>query len=150
MSEGAAVVGKWLAALTMYAAILFISFLNVTILYMYGKPEIVPILTGFFGLLLQGGALLALGTYLSTTTKNQIVAAFSTFAICLILWVLDWVTAFDASTMNKVISYISVVSHFESFAKGVIDMKDVVYYVSMIVLGLFLTARSMDSMRWRA
>ena len=72
------------------------------------------------------------------------------FAERLMLWVLDWVTAFDASTFSQVVGYISVVTHFESFAKGVIDLKDVVYYISMIVLGLFLTARSMDSMRWRA
>ena len=68
----------------------------------------------------------------------------------LLLWVLDWVTAFSDSAMSKVVGYISVISHFESFAKGVIDTKDVIYYVTMIVLGLFLTARSMDSMRWRA
>jgi ABC-2 type transport system permease protein len=70
--------------------------------------------------------------------------------VFLLLWVLDWVTSFSDSVLSKVIGYISVISHFESFAKGVIDSKDVIYYVSMIVLGLFLTARSMDSMRWRA
>ena len=107
-------------------------------------------LVGYLGLLLQGGALIAVGTFISSTTKNQIVAAVSTFCVCLLLWVLDWVSQFGASAASKVVGYLSVVSHMESFAKGVIDLKDVVYYISMIVVGLFLTARSMDSMRWRA
>ncbi len=144
------IIGKWLGAVGMYAALLALSSVNMISLYAYGTPDWRPLAVGYVGLLLQGGCLLAIGTFISSTTKNQIVAGVASFCVCLLLWVLDWVTAFDPSNLNKVISYISVVSHFESFAKGVIDLKDVVYYVSMIVLGLFLTARSMDSMRWRA
>ncbi len=70
--------------------------------------------------------------------------------MCLLLWVLDWVTAYDTSTSGKVIAYLSVVTHFEPFSKGVLDTKDVIFYVSMIFFGLFLTARSMESLRWRA
>jgi ABC-2 type transport system permease protein len=144
------ILGKWLAAMAMYASILAVSFLNVMILYLYGKPELSPILTGYLGLLLQGGTLLAIGAFISTTTKNQIIAAFSTFAVCLILWVLDWVSQVDQSAWAKVVAYLSVVTHFEPFSKGVIDSKDVIYYVTMIFLGLFLTARSLESLRWRS
>lgn len=144
------ILGKWFAALAMYAAIVAVAFLNILFLYLYGKPEITPILTGFLGLVLQGGMLLAIGTFISTTTKNQIVAAFSTFAICLILWVLDWVSSVSQEAWAKVVSYLSVVTHFEPFSKGVIDTKDVVFYLTMIFLGLFLTARSLESERWRA
>ncbi len=144
------IVGKWLAALALYAAILSISLLNIAILFLYGKPELNPILTGFLGLLLQGGTLLAIGTFISTTTKNQIVAAFSTFAVCLILWVLDWVSSYNQEAWAKVVAYLSVITHFEPFSKGVIDTKDVIFYVTMIFLGLFLTARSLESARWRA
>lgn len=144
------ILGKWFAAVTMYAAILAVSFLNIAILFLYGKPEITPILTGFLGLLLQGGTLLAIGTFISTTTKNQIVAAFSTFAVCLILWVLDWVSSYNQEAWAKVVAYLSVITHFEPFAKGVIDTKDVIFYATMIFLGLFLTARSLESARWRA
>lgn len=144
------ILGKWLAAVTMYGAILAVSFLNIAILFLYGKPEITPILTGFLGLLLQGGTLLAIGTFISTTTKNQIVAAFSTFAVCLILWVLDWVSSYNQEAWAKVVAYLSVITHFEPFAKGVIDTKDVIFYATMIFLGLFLTARSLESARWRA
>jgi ABC-2 type transport system permease protein len=144
------IVAKWLAALTLYASILAISAINLIYLFAYGKPDWKPILIGYLGLLLQGGCLLAVGTFISTLTRNQIIAVGGTFAICLLLWVLDWVTAYDTSSWAKVLSYISVVTHFETFAKGVLDTKDVIFYVSMIFFGLFLTARSMESLRWRA
>jgi len=144
------VLGKWLAALLLYAAILGISGINMSILFAFGRPDWKPILVGFLGLLLQGGCLLAIGIFISTMTRNQIIAGGATFAVCLMLWVLDWVSAFDQSVSGKVISYLSVVTHFEPFAKGVIDTKDVVFYVSMIFFGLFLTTRSVESLRWRS
>lgn len=144
------IVGKWLAALIMYACILGISAINIAILYAYGKPDWKPILTGYLGLLLQGGTLLGIGAFISTMTKNQIIAGGATFAVCLLLWVLDWVSAYETTTWGKVVSYLSVVTHFEPFAKGVIDTKDVIFYITMIFFGLFLTARSMESLRWRA
>jgi ABC-2 type transport system permease protein len=144
------ILGKWLAALALYAAILAISMLNVVVLFFYGKPDLSPILTGYLGLLLQGGCLLAIGTFLSTTTRNQIIAGVATFAICLMLWVLDWVSSYETAAWAKVVAYMSVITHFEPFAKGVIDTKDLIFYLSMIFFGLFLTARSMESLRWRA
>ena len=100
--------------------------------------------------MLQGGCLLAIGTYISTTTKNQIVAAGATFAACLLLWVLSWMTELDQSVVGKVVAYCSVLTHFESFSKGVIDSKDVIFYLSFIFFGLFLTTRSLESLRWRS
>jgi ABC-2 type transport system permease protein len=144
------IIGKWIAALIMYAVILGVALLNILILFGFGKPDWRPMLVGFLGLLLQGGCLLAIGTFISTTTRSQIVAGVATFAVCLLLWVLDWVSAYETSAWAKVISYLSVLTHFEPFSKGVIDTKDVVYYATMIFLGLFLTARSMESIRWRA
>jgi ABC-2 type transport system permease protein len=144
------VLGKWLAALVLYAAILGISGINMGILFAFGRPDWKPILVGFLGLLLQGGCLLAIGIFISTMTRNQIIAGGATFAVCLMLWVLDWVSAYDQSAWGKVVSYLSVVTHFEPFAKGVIDTKDVVFYLSMIFFGLFLTARSVESLRWRS
>lgn len=144
------ILGKWLASMLLYLSILGIAALNLAVLFMYGKPDWKPIVTGFLGLLLQGGCLLAIGTFISTTTRNQIVAGTATFAACLLLWVLDWVSAYETAGWAKVIGYLSVLTHFEPFAKGVIDTKDVVFYISMIFLGLFLTARSLESLRWRA
>jgi ABC-2 type transport system permease protein len=144
------ILGKWLGALLMYACILGISLLNILILFAYGKPDWKPLLVGYLGLLLQGGCLLAIGTFISTTTRNQIIAGVGAFAVSLLLWVLDWVTAFETSTTSKVLSYLSVVQHFEPFSKGVLDTKDIVFYLSFIFFGLFLTARSLESLRWRS
>ena len=144
------VLGKWFAALVLYASILAVSGINIAVLYAFGRPDLKPILVGFLGLLLQGGCLLAIGIFISTLTKNQIIAGGATFAVCLMLWVLDWVSAYDQSAWAKVISYLSVVTHFEPFSKGVIDTKDIIFYLSMIFFGLFLTTRSVESLRWRA
>jgi ABC-2 type transport system permease protein len=144
------VLGKWLAALVLYGSILAISAINIAILYGFGRPDLKPILVGYLGLLLQGGCLLAIGIFLSTLTRNQIIAGGATFAVCLMLWVLDWVSAYDQSAWGKIIAYLSVVTHFEPFSKGVIDSKDVIFYLSMIFFGLFLTSRSLESLRWRA
>ncbi|MCU1275972.1 MAG: type transporter [Bryobacterales bacterium] len=144
------VLGKWLAAVVLYGSILAISAINIAILYGFGRPDLKPILVGYLGLLLQGGCLLAIGIFISTLTRNQIIAGGATFAVCLMLWVLDWVSAYDQSAWGKIIAYLSVVTHFEPFSKGVIDTKDVIFYLSMIFFGLFLTSRSMESLRWRA
>lgn len=144
------ILGKWFSAVALYACILAISSLNIIMLFGYGKPDWRPILVGYLGLLLQGAALLSIGTFISTTSKNQIIAAVGTFAICLILWILDWMSSYGTEAWAKVVGYLSVVAHFETFAKGVVDSKDVIFFLSMCFLGLFLTARSMESLRWRA
>ena len=144
------IVGKWLGALIMYTCVIGISGLNVALLFAYGKPDWRPVLVGYLGLLLQGGCLLAIGTFISTTTSNQIIAGGATFATCLLLWVLDWVSSYQQAAWAKVIAYCSVLTHFEPFSKGVIDSKDVIFYLSVIFFGLFLTQRSLESLRWRS
>lgn len=144
------VVGKWLAALLMYGSLLLVMLLDITFLFIYGQPDWKPVATGVLGILLQGAALLALGTFISTLTKNQIVAGAVGFSLALLLWILQWTTSFGSSDIVQVLSYLSILSHMDSFSRGVIDTKDFVYYASMIFLGLFLTTRSLESMRWRA
>ncbi len=144
------ILGKWLAAMGLYASILGVSVLSMATLFMYGKPDWRPVVVGYLGLLLQGGCLLAIGTFISTCTRNQIVAGVAGFSVCLMLWVLDWLSSFQDSVGAKVMAYLSVLQHFDSFSKGVLDSKDIIYYLSAIFIGLFLTARSLESLRWRA
>ncbi len=143
-------IGKWLAAVLMYAAMLLVAGLNFIFLFAYGQPDWRPMVVGFLGLLLQAAGLLAIGTFVSTLTKNQIIAGAATFGVCLLLWVMEWVSGYESATWAKVLAYLSIVSHFESFSKGVLDTKDIIFYCSVIFLGLFLTARSLESLRWRA
>src|SRR5262245_7185047 len=124
--------------------------LNFGFLFKYGNPDWKPLVIGYLGLVLQAGALLAIGTFISTLTRNQIIAGAATFAVCLLLWVLEWVSGYETATYARVMAYVSVLTHFESFAKGLLSVKDAVYYLSAILLGLFLTARSLESLRWRS
>jgi len=144
------ILGKWLGAVLLYMSVLGMSVLNIAMLFLWGKPDIKPLLVAYLGLLLQGGCLLALGTLISTMTRNQIVAGGVTFFVSLLLWLLQWFTAYGASPTLQVINYLSIVTHMENFSKGVIDSKDIVFYLSFIFFSLFLTKRSMESLRWRA
>ncbi len=144
------ILGKWMAAMILYGGMLLLGAVNFVFLFRYGHPDWKPLAIGYLGLLLQAGALLALGTFTSTLTKNQIIAGAVTFALSLLLYILEWVTGFDTSTSARVISYMSIITHFESFSKGLLDSKDAIFYVSLIFLGLFLTSRSMESLRWRS
>jgi ABC-2 type transport system permease protein len=144
------VIGKWLAAMALYGCLLLFTAVNFAFLFRYGNPDWKPLAVGYLGLLLLAGGLLAIGTFISTLTKNQIVAGAVTFGVCLLLWVLEWVSGYDSSTWAHVLSYISVVTHFDSFGRGVIDSKDAIFYATVIFLGLFFTVRSVESLRWRS
>src|SRR5580704_8396281 len=144
------ILGKWLAAVGLYACILLVTAVNFAFLFKYGKPDWKPLAIGYLGLLLQAGALLAIGTFISTLTKNQIIAGAATFGVCLLLWVVGWVSGFETATWAQVLSYLSVTTHTESFSKGVLDSKDAVYFVSLTFVGIFFTARSLESLRWRS
>ena len=144
------ILGKWTAAMIMYGGMLLLSAVNFVFVFRYGHPDWKPLAIGYLGLLLQAGALLALGTFISTLTKNQIIAGAVTFAVSLLLYILEWVTSFETATWVHVVSYMSIITHFESFSKGLLDSKDAIFYVTLTFLGLFLTSRSMESLRWRS
>src|SRR6266853_1560715 len=150
VSDVEVILGKWLSAVILYASMLLLTAVNFLFLFKYGHPDWKPLLIGYLGLLLQAGALLATGTFISTLTKNQIIAGAATFGVCLLLWVLEWVSGYETATWARVMSYMSVITHFESFSKGLLASKDAIFYVTLIFFGLFLTARSMESLRWRS
>jgi ABC-2 type transport system permease protein len=143
------VMGKFLGALSLYGAMLGITLIHIGVLFAYGSPEWKPILTGYLGLLLLGGCFVSVGLFFSSLTKNQIVAGMFTFAVLLLLWVIDWVGGFAGPSLEKLTSYLSLTGHVEDFLRGVIDTQHVVYYLSFIIFGLFLTAKAVDSERWR-
>ena len=144
------IVGKWLASLVLYCCLLLFTALNFGFLFRYGNPDWKPLAIGYLGLLLQAGGLLAIGTFISTLTKNQIIAGAATFAVELLLWIIGWINGLETATWARVLSYMSVVTHYESFSKGVFDSKDAIFYLTLIFLGLFFTTRSLESLRWRS
>jgi len=144
------VLGKWLGALLLYACALGTSLLSVLLLFAWGKPDWKPVAVGYLGLVLQGACLLAFGAFISVLTNNQIIAAGITFFSSLVLFMFGWLTNFQDSRLSKILNYLSIITHMENFSKGIVDLKDVVYYVSFIFLALFLTLRQMESLRWRS
>jgi gliding motility-associated transport system permease protein len=144
------IVGKWLGAMLLYGCMLLVSALNFSVLLFYASVDWRALLVAYLGMSLLGGALLALGAFISTTTKNQIVAGSITFGLFLLLWVLSWATQYSQSTLGQLAGFLSMPPHFEQFSKGVIELKDATYYVTAIGLGLFLSKRSLESVRWKA
>ena len=143
------IMGKFLGAMALYATMLAVTLIHIGILFVFGKPEWKPIATAYLGLLLMGGCFISVGMLISSVTKNQIVAGMLTFAVFLFLWVINWIGSFTGPTVERLTNYLSIVDHFDDFAKGVIDTTHLIYYVSFITFGLFLTAKSVDSERWR-
>ena len=143
------IVGKFLGALALYAAMLLVTMIYIGILFKIGEPEWRPIAAGYLGLLLMGGCFLSAGLFISSLTKNQIVAGFLTFVTFLMLWIISWIGESSGPTTQAIVNHLSITQNFDDFARGVIDTKPVVYYLSFITFGLFLTAKSVDSERWR-
>jgi ABC-2 type transport system permease protein len=143
------ILGKFFGALGLYCVMLVVTLLYIGILFVYGDPEWKPIVSAYIGLVLLGGSFISFGLFISSLTKNQIVAGVGTFTLVLMLWIIDWIGDQAGSTARELVAYLSITKHFEDFAKGIIDTKHVVYYLSFITFGLFLTAKSVDTERWR-
>jgi ABC-2 type transport system permease protein len=141
--------GKFIGAVGVYLGLLAVTLVYVLVLFGLGHPEWKPIISGYIGLLLLGSCFLSLGLFVSSTTKNQIVAGTATFVVALMFWIINWFAESAGPTIGPILTYLSVTQHFEDFGKGVIDTKDVIFYLSFITFGLFLTLKSVDSERWR-
>jgi len=141
------IVGKFLGAMTLYAAMLAITAIHIGLLFSYGNPEWRVVVIGYLGLLLMGGCFISVGLLISSMTKNQIVSGMITFAVFLMLWVINWPASFVGPNMQNILNYLSITDHFDDFTKGVLDTKHLVYYFSVMPFGLFLTARSADTAR---
>jgi ABC-2 type transport system permease protein len=143
------ILGKFFGAMGLYASMLLVTLLYMALLFVYGNPEWRPIAAGYLGLLLMGGCFVSVGLLISSLTKNQIVAGAVTFAVFLMLWVINWIGDMSGPITREIVGYLSITEHLDDFARGVIDTKHVVYYLTFITFGLFLTAKSVDSERWR-
>jgi ABC-2 type transport system permease protein len=143
------IMGKFLGAMTLYAVMLAVTLIHIGVLFVYGSPEWKPIVTAYLGLFLLGGCFISVGLFISSLTKNQIVAGMVTFGVFLMLWVITWIGSFSGPTIDKLTQYLSIIDHLDDFGKGVVDTTHLIYYVSFITFGLFLTAKAVDSERWR-
>lgn len=143
------IVGKFLGAVGLYASILAVTLVYIAILFWAGNPEWKPIIAGYLGLLLMGACFISIGMLISSMTRNQSVAGVVTFIVFLMLWIIGWFSDSVGPTTRVVVETLSITNHLQDFTRGIIDTKDVVYYLSLLTFGLFLTAKSVDSERWR-
>jgi gliding motility-associated transport system permease protein len=147
--DGEILAGKFLAAAGLYLMLLVLTLLYPGLVGYFTRVEWGPVLTGYLGLLLVGGTFLAIGLLISSLTENQIVAGFGSFGVLLAFWVIGWGAEFAGGNLRTLLQYLSITDHMEGFSRGIIDTKDLVYYLSAIALALFLTLRSLESKRWR-
>lgn len=144
------IAGKYLASVTFLLIMLLANAIVVLPLFIFGQPDLKPILSGYLGIFLFGITLLALGLFISTLTENQIVAVIITFGASLALFVIESVSGTATGITKNIIDYLSVISHLEDFLKGVVDTSHIIYYLTFAFVGLFLAYRSLESMRWKS
>ncbi|HZO25968.1 MAG TPA: ABC transporter permease [Chloroflexota bacterium] len=144
------VLGKFLGVFGFVLVMLAMTLYYPALLYIFGAPDPGPMATGYLGVVLQAAAFLAIGLATSSTTENQIVAAFLAFAINLVLWLSESVSQFVGPPLGAALKFLSITSHFQDFSRGVIDTSHLIFFISVIAAALFLTYLSLQTRRWRA
>ncbi len=145
----AIIIGKYLAALIIYAAILLLTATSAVFVFIYGNPEPAPLLTAYLGLFLLGAVFIAIGLFASALTENQVIAAAISFSSILLIWVISWIGESGPGAWRGILTYLSFFSHFRNMVSGVIDTQDVVYYLTFIFLGLYMTRSIFEFRKWR-
>lgn len=141
--------GKFLATVTLFLIMLACTSIYPITLMVFAEPEILPILAGYLGIFLTGFTFISIGLFFSSLTDNQLIAGVSTFGIALFFLIIGWAAPFAGATTSKVLQELSLLKHFESFAKGTIYLHDISYYLLLTAFFIFLTLKSLESTRWR-
>jgi ABC-2 type transport system permease protein len=141
--------GKFLAAGLVLVVMLAGTFSFPLLLLMLGEPDMGTLISGYLGLLLMGGAFMALGIFLSSLTENQIVAAAISFGAALLFWVMSWTSSFSGEKLGTILRQLSILEHLDTFHKGVLSLVDISFFVLFTAFFLFLTLRSLEAYRWR-
>lgn len=143
------VIGKFLAGFVIVAMLLALTAYYPVLLFIFGSPDAGPIFSGYFGLVLLGALFIAVGLFASSLTNNQIVSATIGLVILFLFWFIGEAAQFVTGTPSAILGFVSVRSHFNDFARGIIDTQAVIYFLSLTAIFLFLTIRSLESRRWR-
>jgi ABC-2 type transport system permease protein len=147
--DGEVVAGKFLASFTFYLAMIVVTGFYPLVLVRFGNPDLGTIGAGYLGLALLGAAMLSIGVFTSSLTRNQVVAAVIGVVGCVGLWLLDALSPVFGRDVEKLISYMTPSGHYYTFMDGIIDTRDLVYYASFTFVFLFLASRVLESRRWQ-
>ncbi len=156
VSSWAIVLGKFLGAMGLFLLMQLAVIYQPLALFYLSEPELGPLLSTYAGVLLTGGAFLAVGLALSSLTENQIIAAAGTFCILLTLWVVEGLSQVfsgggggSVGDVGEFLKFISLIGHLENFTKGVLDTRDALFFLSFIAFFLFLAQQRIEALRWR-
>jgi ABC-2 type transport system permease protein len=144
-----AILGKYFGALSFFLLMIALTATYPLFLYAYGEPEFGTLLAAYLGYVLMGATFISIGIFTSSSTENQIIAALLAFGINLTLWIIGWVTPSGEGQLTKVLQYISMIENYDPLTKGVLNSQNIVYFVSLNALFLFLTSRILLSKKWR-
>ena len=142
------VLGKFLASWVLLFIIFLLTLLFPLLITPFGNLDIGLIVSGYLGLLLLGSSFLSLGVMISSMSKNQIVAALTTFGLLLSLWVIGFLSTRGGNLVDF-LSYLSLIEHFEDFSRGIVSLKHILFYLSFTTVCLFGTVKSVESSKWR-
>ncbi len=146
---GEIVAGKFIAAAAFMLIMVALAGLFPLILVFFGNPEIGPMVSGWIGLAFLAVSFVSIGLFTSSLTQNQIIAAITCFGALLLLFVISWPAQAGGTTFAGLLQYLSLPDHFSQMVTGILDTSDVIYFLSLIFVALFLTQRSVESARWR-
>jgi ABC-2 type transport system permease protein len=146
---GEIVAGKFIAAASFTLIMVGLAWIFPLILMVFGNPEVGVMFAGYLALALLAVTFVAVGLFTSSLTQNQIIAAISSFGLLILLYVISWPAEAGGGVAWALLKYLSLPDHFATMVRGVIDSSDVVFFLSLTTVALFLTQRSVESARWR-
>ncbi len=149
VSDTAIVVGKFLGGLSLYVAMLISTLAFPAMIWYFTPLEWGALASAYLGLLIMGAAFLAVGMFVSSLTENQVIAALGTFTLLIILWAIGWGAEAVTGPAGDVLRHLSVSEHLDNFMKGVIESRDVVYFLDLTVVFLVLSLLSLQRRRWK-
>lgn len=142
------VIGKYLAALTVFLVMILISFAYPIIIVAFGASITPKLVGGYVGLILLGASFIAVGVFASSITENQVIAAIIGFVALLIIWIADGIGSMVGGITAKILYWFSLLSRYEEFNNGILDFSAVFYYLSFIGVFLFITIMVIERRRW--
>jgi len=143
------VVGKFLGGMALVLVILALSLFYPFIMFRFGNPDPGPIATGYLGLILLTGAMVALGVLASSLTQNQIVAVMVGLVMNLVFWMIEALSDMVGAPLSSILTVLSLRPHFPDFTRGIVETRDIIFYLTFIAVALFLASRMVESRRWR-
>lgn len=143
------VLGKFLGSFLVILGILALTFYFPLLLFVFGDPDVLPIVTGYLALILAGATALAIGLFGSSLTSNQIVAAVLSLGIILLLLVATPAALFFQGFLSDLLAYLGLLAHTSDLLLGIFDTRHLFYFLSLIAFFLFITIRMLESRRWR-